>query len=58
MSGRFSSLPEAQIPFANADNVQFKYSDSKAGEGWNYSGHCANLKYFIVTKKMYADNPA
>ena len=52
MSGRFSSLPEAQIPFANADNVQFKYSDSKAGEGRNYSGHYANLKYFIVTKKM------
>ena len=47
-----------QIPFANADNVQFKYSDSEAGEGWDYSGHYANLKYFVVTKKMYADNPA
>jgi hypothetical protein len=42
----------------NADNVQFKYSDSEAGEGWDYSGHYANLKYFVVTKKMYADNPA
>jgi hypothetical protein len=48
----------AQKPFANADNVQFKYSDSEAGEGWDYSGHYANLKYFVVTKKMYADNPA
>jgi hypothetical protein len=46
-----------QIPFANADNVQFKYSDSEAGEGWDYSGHDANLKYFVVTKKMNAGNP-
>jgi hypothetical protein len=39
----------------NADNVQFKYSDSEAGEGWDYSGHYTNLKYFDVTKTMYAE---
>jgi hypothetical protein len=35
----------------NADNLQFKYSDSEAGEGWDYSGHYTNLKYFDVTNK-------
>lgn len=39
----------------NADNVQFKYSDSEAGEGWDYSGHYTNLKYFDVTKTMYTE---
>jgi hypothetical protein len=39
----------------NADNVQFKYSDSEAGEAWDYSGHYTNLKYFELTKAMYAE---
>ena len=39
----------------NADNVQFKYHHLEAGEGWDYSGHYANLKYFEVTKSMYAE---
>jgi hypothetical protein len=39
----------------NSDSVQFKYSDSEAGESWDYSGHYTNLKYFDVTKTMYAD---
>lgn len=39
----------------NADNVQFKYSDSEAGEAWDYSGHYTNLKYFDLTKTMYAE---
>lgn len=39
----------------NADNVQFKYHDSEAGEGWDYSGHYSNLKFFYVTKTMYAE---
>ena len=39
----------------NADNVQFKYHDPAAGEGWDYSGHYANVKYFDVTKTMYAE---
>ena len=38
----------------NADNVQFQYSDSEAGERWDYSGHYSNLKYFDVTKSIYA----
>jgi hypothetical protein len=39
----------------NADNVRFNYSDSEAGESWDYSGHYANLKYFDVNKQMYAE---
>jgi hypothetical protein len=39
----------------NADNIQFKYSDSEAGEAWDYSGHYTNLKYFDVSKTMYAE---
>jgi hypothetical protein len=39
----------------NADNVQFKYHDPEMGEGWDYSDHYANLKYFEVTKSMYAE---
>lgn len=38
----------------NADNVQFKYGDQEAAESWDYSGHYANLKYFQVTRTMYA----
>ena len=38
----------------NADNVQFKYHDP-GGDAWDYSGHYANLKYFDVTKTMYAE---
>jgi hypothetical protein len=39
----------------NADNVQFKYHDSEAGEAWDYSGHYTNLKFFDVSKTMYAE---
>jgi len=37
----------------NADNVQFKYGDSDAGQSWDYSGHYTNLKFFQLNKKMY-----
>lgn len=39
----------------NADNVRFTYSDSGPDERWDYSGRYANLKYFDVTKTMYAE---
>jgi hypothetical protein len=39
----------------NADNVQFNYHDSGTGKSWNYSGHYSNLKYFDVSKTMYAE---
>lgn len=37
----------------NADNLKFEYHDS--GVSWDHSGNYANLKYFAVTKQMYAD---
>ena len=39
----------------NADNVQFKYNDAGAGQGWDYSGHYSNLKFFGATKSMYVE---
>jgi hypothetical protein len=39
----------------NADNLQFKYSDAESGESWDFSGHYANLKYFHLSRAMYAE---
>jgi hypothetical protein len=39
----------------NADNLKFEYHDPDAGKSWDHSGNYANLKYFTVTKQMYAD---
>lgn len=39
----------------NADNLQFEYHDSSLRKNWDYSGHYANLKYFDLTDKMYAE---
>ena len=39
----------------NADNLQFEYRDSSIHKSWDYSGHYANLKYFDLTSKMYAE---
>jgi len=38
----------------NADSEKFKYHDSEAGRAWEYSGRYANVKYFQLTKDMYA----
>jgi len=40
----------------NADNRRFIYHDSEVGKSWDHSGNYANLKYFTVTKQMYADH--
>lgn len=39
----------------NVDNFQFQYHDSSLKKNWDYSGHYANLKYFDLTAKMYAE---
>jgi hypothetical protein len=39
----------------NADNLTFDYHDPEIGKSWDHSGDYANLKYFTVTKQMYAD---
>lgn len=39
----------------NADNLKFEYHDPDVGKSWDHSGNYANLKYFTVTKQMYAD---
>jgi hypothetical protein len=39
----------------NADNLKFEYHDPYVDKSWDHSGNYANLKYFTVTKKMYAD---
>ena len=39
----------------NADNLQFEYHDSSLRKSWDYSGHYANLKYFDLTAKIYAE---
>jgi len=39
----------------NADNLHFEYHDSSIHKSWDYSGHYANLKYFDLTSKMYAE---
>ena len=39
----------------NADNLKFEYHDRDIGKSWDHSGDYANLKYFTVTKQMYAD---
>ena len=38
----------------NADNLKFEYHDADVGKSWDHSGNYANLKYFTVTKQMYA----
>ncbi len=38
----------------NMDNVTFKYHDREVGKEWDYSGRYANVKYFHLTRKMYA----
>lgn len=39
----------------NAGNFKFVYHDPEVGKSWDHSGNYANLKYFTVTKQMYAD---
>lgn len=39
----------------NADNLRFEYHDRDIGKSWDHSGDYSNLKYFAVTKQMYAD---
>lgn len=38
----------------NADNIQFKYRDPEVDEGWDFSGHYTNLKFFDLSKTQYA----
>jgi hypothetical protein len=39
----------------NAENTQYEYHDPEVGKSWDYSGHYANVKYFHLTKAMYAE---
>lgn len=39
----------------SADNLKFEYHDPEVGKSWDHSGNYANLKYFTLTKRMYAD---
>jgi hypothetical protein len=39
----------------NAENVTFRYHDQGAEKSWDESGDYANVKYFRLTKKMYAE---
>jgi len=39
----------------NGENVTFRYHDSGAAKAWDESGDYANVKYFRLTKQMYAD---
>lgn len=38
----------------NADNVEFKYHDADLAQSWDFSGHYTNLKFFDVSRMMYA----
>jgi hypothetical protein len=38
----------------NADSEKFKFHDSDASRAWEHSGRYANVKYFQLTKEMYA----
>jgi hypothetical protein len=38
-----------------SQNLKFEYHDPDAAKSWDHSGNYANLKYFTVTKQMYAD---
>jgi len=38
----------------NADNLKFVYHDPAVGKAWDQSGQYANLKYFVLTRDMYA----
>ena len=39
----------------NAENLKFTYHDPEICKSWDQSGDYANVKYFTVTKQMYAD---
>ncbi len=39
----------------NADNVKFEYHDPALGKAWDQSGRYANIKYFVLTRDMYAN---
>jgi hypothetical protein len=39
----------------NAENIQYEYHDPEVDKSWDYSGHYANVKYFRLTKTMYAE---
>jgi hypothetical protein len=39
----------------NAKNVAFRYHDPDVDKSWDESGDYANVKYFRLTKKMYAE---
>jgi len=39
----------------NADNVEFKYHDAEVGESWDFSGHYTNVKFFDLSRAMYAE---
>jgi hypothetical protein len=39
----------------NAENVAFRYHDPDVDKSWDESGDYANVKYFRLTKKMYAE---
>jgi hypothetical protein len=39
----------------NAQNVAFRYHDPEVDKSWDESADYANVKYFHLTKKMYAE---
>jgi hypothetical protein len=39
----------------NAKNVTFRYHDPDVDKSWDESGDYANVKYFRLTKRMYAE---
>lgn len=39
----------------NAENQTFRYHDPDVDKSWDESGDYANVKFFHLTKKMYAD---
>jgi hypothetical protein len=48
------SIPDRSNIVHNADKVKFVYHDSAVGKDWDQSGRYANLKYFVLTREMYA----
>jgi hypothetical protein len=54
VNGAYIALA-GQPPPPYAENIQYEYHDPELGKGWDYSGHYANVKYFRLTKKMYAE---
>jgi len=39
----------------NVENVAFRYHDPEVSQTWDESGDYANVKYFHLTRKMYAE---